>query len=270
MAHSQNLISMSGSVRLELLVKSLKESRDSVVGHPIYTSVVTADDVRKFRSQHVFAVWDFMCLLKRLQRSLTSVDKYWLPSGDPLVRRFINEIVLEEESGDNRHGGYLSHFELYLEAMSDSGADRVPVNTFIERIRLGETVESALSDLEIADETRSFVNTTWHFVDKAPIHAVASAFAFGREEVIPEMFVKILRDLSSENSNIFEKFCDYLELHIELDGDTHGPLALRMLESLCGDDEVKWNEAQEAALLALNARKKLWDGVVGLMPDAIS
>ena len=131
-------------------------------------------------------------------------------------------------------------------------------------------MESALSGLDITDETRSFVNTTCYFVDKAPIHAAASAFAFGREEVIPEMFVEVLQNISSENSNVFEKFCNYLELHVELDGDTHGPLALRMVESLCGNDEVKWHEAQEAALLALNARNKLWDGVVKLMPSEIS
>jgi hypothetical protein len=32
-----------------------------------------------------------------------------------------------------------------------------------------------------------------------------------------------------------------------------------MTEELCGDDEVRWTEAEEATRLALEARIQLWD-----------
>ncbi len=246
----------------EHLLASLRPLRGQVVDHGIYHQMKTVDHVRVFMEHHVFAVWDFMSLLKALQRRLTCVEVPWIPQGDAVGRRLINELVLEEESGEQRAGRYLSHFELYRAAMKSCGADTSRIDTFVERIRRGVTVIKALDVANVPGAARSFVEMTWEIVASGPAHAIAAAFALGREEVIPDMFRKLVAELERQFPGRFDLLQDYLERHIRLDGDRHGPMALQLLTGLCGEDPAKWAEAEEAALAALTARITLWDGVV--------
>ena len=111
---SQSLL----SARRERLLASLRPLREQVVDHDVYQQMKTVAHVRVLMEHHVFAVWDFMSLLKALQRRLTCVEVPWIPQGDAVGRRLVNELVLEEESGEQRAGRYLSHFELYRAAMT--------------------------------------------------------------------------------------------------------------------------------------------------------
>ena len=109
--------------RIERIRGRLAPLRDRLLRHPVHGSLGTLDDVRRFMSCHVFAVWDFMSLLKRLQRELTCVEVPWVPVGDAEVRLLINEIVCGEESDVDPRGGRIAHFDLYLRAMTEAGAD---------------------------------------------------------------------------------------------------------------------------------------------------
>jgi hypothetical protein len=71
---------------------------ERLLSHHLYQHICDERSLRLFMRAHVFAVWDFQSLIKALQRMLTCVEIPWLPSGDPLARRLINEIVLDEES----------------------------------------------------------------------------------------------------------------------------------------------------------------------------
>ena len=88
--------------RLEAIRSRIAPARTRLLAHPLYARMASLDDVRVFMGSHVFAVWDFMSLLKRLQRDLTCVTVPWVPVGDAEVRFLINEIVCGEESEDRK------------------------------------------------------------------------------------------------------------------------------------------------------------------------
>ncbi len=232
--------------------------RARLAGHPLYRSLRTEEHLRRFMRSHVFAVWDFMSLLKSLQGRLTCVSSPWVPTALPESRRFINEIVLGEES-DLYEGRAISHFELYLEAMSQCGADTGPVESLLRTLPETGTGQ-ALSSIPPAPQ--AFVRSTFDLIESASLPALAAAFTFGREDVIPEMFRSLVRDLNLHTSGRFASFLWYLERHIEVDGEDHGPLSLRMVSDICGNDEQRWTQAASAAEAALQARLALWDAIL--------
>jgi pyrroloquinoline quinone (PQQ) biosynthesis protein C len=201
-----------------------------------------------------------MSLLKALQRGLTCVDVPWLPSAMPESRRLVNEIVLGEES-DIYQGQHLSHFELYRLAMDQSGASTVAIDRLLFALRDGADLHEAVRGSHAPDEAKHFVGDTFHILSQSKLHIIAAAFTFGREDLIPEMFKSFVRDLNHNLAGQLETFIWYLERHIEVDGEEHGPMALRMIAELCGDDAAKWAEAEQAAIFALESRLRLWDGI---------
>ena len=243
--------------------------RQELIAHPLYSQVIEIEDFQSFMEQHIFAVWDFMSLLKALQRGLTCVELPWKPVGSPTTRRFINEIVLGEESDVDRNGEVASHFELYLDAMTEIGANTQTIQAFLSLIENGRSVEEALNEVDINPETRNFVNFTFSILQTNSIHRIASVFTFGREDLIPEMFIEILKEMQEKGQATISKLLYYLERHIEVDGDDHGPISLKMIEELCGDDEQKWNEVLESAKAALQMRIQLWNGVLASLKVAV-
>ncbi|MFI9560918.1 DUF3050 domain-containing protein [Nonomuraea endophytica] len=240
------------------LKKSITSVRSKVLAHDVYRSMVEIDDVTTFMEYHVFAVWDFMSLLKSLQLQLTCVGVPWIPQGPTACRRLINEIVLVEES-DEFADGYISHFELYLHGMRQAGANAKPMEAFIKRLRGEIPVPQALQTPGIPEAAAKFVATTWRILDGAPVHCQAAAFAFGREDLIPEMFEQVIR--IDDHSGKLTHFKDYLARHIEVDADEHTPMAMRMLIDLCGDDDRKWTQCADTVTTAMEARLALWDAI---------
>jgi hypothetical protein len=244
---------------IDRLEANIADARTEVVNHPVYGRLDNLDAVRTFLEHHVFAVWDFMSLLKSLQRNLTCVEVPWIPTGPTGSRRLINDIVLVEES-DELHGGFISHFELYLQGMTEAGADRSVIDTFIELLRTKHPVPSAMADAGVPAAAAEFVALTWHLIETAPVHCQAAAFAFGREDLIPDMFQQVVK--VNEQDGRLDTFVDYLARHIEVDGEEHTPMAMQMVTDLCGDDDLKWQQCAETINLALAARTKLWDGIL--------
>lgn len=234
----------------------LATAQTRLMEHPIYRAV-DPESLPTFMEHHVFAVLDFMWLLKSLQVSLTNTAVAWTPEGDPTARRLVNEIVLGEES-DLVAGRSLSHFDLYLDAMTEAGASTAPVLDCVRRLRHGEPVPDALRSCGGPPAAIQFSLTTWETAANGALHERIATFAFGREEVIPDMFVRLLGDSSEAHST----FRAYLERHIEVDGDVHGPLALQLVRNSCGNNPARWRETENAATAALDHRIDLWDAVL--------
>jgi hypothetical protein len=237
---------------------SIADLRYKLQNHVLYQNLENIEDVKIFMENHVFAVWDFMSLLKALQIKLTSIGTPWLPSENAKLSRFINEIVIAEESDMNEEGVPKSHFQMYLDAMNQVGANTEQIDNFIQSIKNGNSLLDGLSNSSINLKVSAFVKHTFSVIDTQQAHKIASAFTFGREDVIPDMFIKIL-DQSDKNNEKYNKLRYYLQRHIELDGDDHGPLSLMMIEELCGNDEQKWFEVQSVARESLQHRIALWD-----------
>ena len=207
----------------------------------------------------MWAVWDFMAVLKEIQARMTCVRSPWVPVGDPEMRRFVNQIVLIEES-DESSQGVMSHFELYLRAMDEIGADVGPINRAIAHLSLGKSVEQAFAaSLSAPVAALEFSGHTLSMVGDASDAAVIGIFALSREELIPDLFRSVVTGLSQRSGRL-GLLVEYLERHIEVDEADHGPMTRRMVESICEGYPERWDEVSAAADAALRARVRLWDG----------
>jgi hypothetical protein len=217
---------------------------------------------------HVFAVWDFMVLLKALQRQLTCVDPVWRPVGSPCIRRLINEIVLGEESDLDADGNATSHFEMYLDAMREVQASTDSVERFLELLSNGASINDAFVEANVPEPAQGFVKTTFSILNSGSLPSIAAAFTFGREDLIPDMFQSVLSEINRQGSAT-GRFRFYLARHIELDGESHSELARRMVTGICQSDQ-DWRLAEETACRSLRARQELWDGVLQGLPAPLA
>lgn len=239
----------------------LEPLRAKLLAHPLYSHMEDVRALEVFMQHHVFAVWDFMSLLKALQQRLCSVAVPWLPPVNREGCRLVNEIVLAEESDEDGAGGFASHFDLYHAAMQNCTFRTTTIDRFLQAQGGGASIEAALEQAEAPAAVCEFVRGTFAVIDGGNLCAIASAFAYGREDLLPDLFRQIVERLHAESGSDLAAFKYYLERHIDLDGDTHGPMAGRLVEFLCGESAANWQAAEEAAVRALEARLRLWDAI---------
>jgi hypothetical protein len=242
------------------LEAALAPARAELLEHPVYRTVRDRAGLGVFMMAHVFAVWDFMSLLKSLQRKLTGVDVPWTPPRSRTAARLVNEIVLAEESDEVASGLTMSHFELYIEAMRELDVDTGPITSFIRAVATGVPFARALAVVQAPTYVKRFVEGTIALATEGSVEAVAASFLFGREDLVPAMFRRLLSEVAGTREAVSLR--RYLERHVEVDEGQHGPAARALLVDLCGDDPTRWCVATHAARAALIARHALWDGVV--------
>tara|TARA_B100000768_G_C11264547_1_gene370415 strand:- start:244 stop:1017 length:774 start_codon:yes stop_codon:yes gene_type:complete len=236
--------------------------RKKLQEHKIYKSIKSIEDIRLFMEQHVFAVWDFMSLLKQLQNQLSCTKVPWLPSGNPEAARLINEIVWGEESDLNRKGIAMSHFEMYLESMQSLGARSQAISELQHLLKKGQTIDQAIDQINLPQHILSFLKFTFEVINTKKNHIIAAVFTFGREDLIPDMFIEIIKNLKVPEGEDLSDLIYYFKRHIEVDADEHGPMALKMVTNLCEDNVDKITEALAYSKKALELRIDLWDGIL--------
>lgn len=249
------------NLRIKAIQEKITPLRKQIIEHKVYAHINSIQGLRIFMEQHIYAVWDFMSLLKSLQNNLTCVQVPWVPIGHAETRYLINEIVVGEESDVDEEGTRTSHFELYLKAMKQAGADTKVVEHFILTLQQKGDLETAFIIADVPEAAREFMRFTFRNIYSNKPHVLAAIFTFGREDLIPDMFMSIIEDVHHEFPEQISTFKYYLERHIEVDGDHHSHLAMQMTALLCGEDELLWQEAEAAVIQALQMRVLLWDGV---------
>ncbi len=244
----------------DLLFDQLTKQQQSLHQHRVFQLLQDPRDLQVFMSWHVFAVWDFMTLVKRLQRELTVVELPWTPPANAQAARLINDIVLGEESDLAPDGCALSHYELYLQAMQEVGANSSAIEQFVQQLQAGSSLEQALENPAIPPALCQFVEHTLNVAMHGSLPEVLGNFFFGREDVIPRMFQSLLDQWHIRESDA-PVFVYYLQRHIELDSDEHGPAARQLIDEFCADDPQALQQLVQAAESAIEARRLLWDAV---------
>lgn len=241
----------------------LSQSLASLNNHPLLIGnhIRSINDVRVLMQYHVYAVWDFMCLIKTLQHTIVPSTTIWTPQPYPAIGRFVNEVVLGEETDIDPTGRVLSHYDLYILGMKEVGADTAAVENFISGLNsMGwHTLPQLLSN--IPPPAERFCRTTLDTIGTQSAHVIAASFTYGRETVIPAMFTGVLDQLNRNNLPA-PMFRYYLQRHIDIDGEEHGPIALQMVEQLCENDPHKLAEAESAACSAIDSRITFWNDVL--------
>ena len=250
------------AMTIQEINQSIENQKQQLLQHSLYKNVDSISNLHTFLENHVFAVWDFMSLLKALQEKLTCTTTPWLPTGNPETRYLINEIVLAEETDISLDGKRLSHFEMYLDAMQDCGANTKPILDFLDDVQQTKNIFVSIKNSKLHPNVKAFLDFTFRVIDEGKSHKIAAAFTFGREDLIPNMFTEILRNFQANfpEKNL-NKLVYYFERHIELDADEHGPMAMKMITELCGDNETKWNEMKHVSIEALEKRIGLWNAI---------
>jgi len=260
---------MMSSNRIEQLKTEIEPLRKQLIEHSLYKNIHSVNELAIFMEHHVFAVWDFMSLLKSLQQTLTCTTLPWMPVGNANTRYLINEIVTGEESDVDENGNRVSHFELYLKAMELAGCNAAAITAVFKSLSLGTSVTEALNNPIIPMPVRNFVRYTFEVIATDKDYLQAAVFTFGREDLIPGMFISMVKELNAQLPGKVSTLLYYLERHIEVDGDHHSQLAYQMTADLCGDDDGKWNEATQAVKEALKARISFWDGILEAIENEI-
>ena len=256
------LLKRNNNMTISLINSKIQSHKDLLLHHSLYEKVKTIDDLHLFLENHIYAVWDFMSLLKALQQKLTCTTTPWFASPNPETRYLINEIVLAEESDLSYNGTRLSHFEMYIEAMQSCGANTKEVQAFLQKVVENKNIFITIKQSNLHSNIKSFLDFTFKIIEEGKTHKIAAAFTFGREDLIPNMFTAILKNFQKNfpETNLSELIY-YFERHIELDTDEHGPMAMQMITELCKEDPIKWAEVEEIAIQSLEKRVGLWDAI---------
>ena len=231
--------------------------------HPLPQAIHTIADLQLFMEHHVFAVWDFMLLLKTLQQHLAPSGAPWVPPTHPEIAGLVNSLVAEEECDllpENLGGPlHLSHFAIYRRAMLEIDANTAVIDAVLQQASRGD-LAGAVRHRGIPAPSARFLRTTQELISSGEVHALAAAFAYGRELLVPDLFRGLLDRLI-----VLELPCPtlrwYLERHITLDGDSHGPLAETMVLTLAGNDSAAHQAVRTVRRQVLADRAAFWDAI---------
>lgn len=257
------VLTIKNQLNSSFVLSRYNSLRESLSKHPLYAAIHNENNLKVFMEHHVYAVWDFMSLIKSLQKHFAPSKFPWIPPKNSRYANFINKLVLEEESDDalidSVDATYASHFESYCQAMLEAGANIHPILKFIEVVG-NDGLDTALEVADVPTPAKQFMMFTFDIIGRNQPHLLAAALAYGREALVPQLYRSILGGLQISPSDAPNLYA-YLNRHIQLDEQEHGPLATQMVQELCDGADEKLNEAMEVAEQAVATRLEFWNGI---------
>ena len=148
---------------IERLIHQIAPFKQQLIEHQLYRNIETIPALRCFMESHVYAVWDFMSLVKKLQLDLTTTTIPWQPKQNNSAGRLINEIVWGEETDIDKNGVPMSHFEMYLNAMDQVDADSNGINKIITELNNGKNIFDIISASKLPLYISDFLKFTFSF-----------------------------------------------------------------------------------------------------------
>lgn len=242
------------SRKIQILEPKLEMIQGELFKHPVFTQLSDRQNLKTFMEYHVFAVWDFMSLLKALQIKLTHCTIPWQPSLYPKeLVRFVNSIVMDEESDFDHQNQVCDHFSMYVQAMEEVQANTKDIRNFVLDFNLDG----------LPNAIRDFVDFNISISRTYPLHVIAGVFCFGREKIIPDIFREILSNLKGSGlAETLPALTHYLNRHIVVDEEDHGPMAEKLLIASCNNSPKLYQEAMSFGIQACLLRKKLFDAAL--------
>lgn len=223
---------------------------DNISKHEIYKHLSDMEALKTFASYHVFCVYDFMFLAKSLQHALAPSGPEWRGNlVSSAATRAINEIILEEESDVDPKGGFISHHDLYLRAMTEIGANSSLINSFKKTRDLSQ----------LPAPVSNFLAYHLDLAKNGNPMEIAGAFFLGRESLLPHVFEAIVDILPEEKAPTLYY---YLVRHIELDGRNHSELGEAIISEIAEKQGEDISLAFAAGEKTLNLRLALWDFIL--------
>ncbi len=246
---------------IEEINSQLENRINQLLDHSIYNEITTPRQLKTFMEHHVFAVWDFMSLLKALQEEFTTTSTPWIPVGNPEIRFLINDLLLSAETDINLYGKHQSYFEMYLDAMSKSGANTSKIKEFLNHINHGTDIYLIIATSKLPLSIKQFLKKTFEIISEEKPHKIAAAFTFGRQDLIPRKFISVIENIQINFPQEDLQLYNYY-FHRKLTQDSKQvSTARKMTAKLCGNDIDKWSEVKETAEQTVTSRITFWDGV---------
>lgn len=231
-----------------------------LANHKLYERVNDELSLRLFMEHHVICVWSYNFLLREIHQELVGLIHPLNSQSQKEAIRLVSEMILEEELEEQQDGSLLSHFEIYLEAMQDLGANISPIVSFFDLQDSGQNWQTALKHARFPTAVSRYARKMNRFA-QAPLHEKAAALFYEGEPFIPDTFLLRIGQLG--NTVKIGRLLDYFERHIEGLRSPGFSASGRLVEILCNNDEKMSLEAEQSAEEAMKNRVELWGYITG-------
>lgn len=247
----------------EAIVRLVAHESSELAQHPVLEAVSSEAALRVFMRSHVYTVWTHISLVKRLQHELSNMAVPWVPPRSRLAARLINELVTGVECDLDTDGMPISHYELYLDAMTDVTADSQSVRRFVQLVDDGSAsaLDKAFDAASTPQHVRAYVRHALRVARQGSLAQVLGCFLHGRDISLQQSITRLLAEWT-RTSPALPRLAYYLERHSQLECGRHADRLQRVVQELDSTSPRFADDVLASARESLGTRIRFWDGVL--------